>query len=150
MINPEHDGIYHINIYSRGKTEFGRMLSNFYKFPIITTDGNFESVEGYWYWLNIEDCPEKEELRTLYGFYAKRRGLEILQYKNCRWDSDFEVKIKKAIWYKFERNTHLLKKEYFSMPLEHYFISGGCVKNAKQRYPWMINAITNMIRLFTE
>lgn len=39
MINPEEDGITHINIYSKGKTDLGRMLSNFAKFPIETVDG---------------------------------------------------------------------------------------------------------------
>jgi len=35
MINPEEDGITHINIYSKGKTDLGRMLSNFAKLPFI-------------------------------------------------------------------------------------------------------------------
>ena len=51
MINPKQDGISHVNIYSQGKTELGRMLSNFYHYQVITKDGNFTSVEGYWYWL---------------------------------------------------------------------------------------------------
>jgi hypothetical protein len=42
------DGITHINIYSKGKTELGRWLSNFTYHPIETEDGKFDSVEGYW------------------------------------------------------------------------------------------------------
>ena len=54
-IIPTEDGITHINIYSKGQTELGKMLSNFAKFPIQTVDGNFMSVEGYWYFLSIDE-----------------------------------------------------------------------------------------------
>ena len=144
MLCPSQDGVNHINIYSRGKTALGRMLSNFYRFPISTSDGEFESVEGYWYWLNICECEEKEILRTLFGFKAKDKGLRILQHKNCRWDKDFEKKIITAIWYKFERNLHLLVEDYVKLPFEHYFVFGDKIRDAKNRYPWMITAIDKM------
>jgi len=144
MLCPNQDGVTHINIYSKGRTDFGKMLSNFYKFPISAVDGNFESVEGYWYWLNICECEDKEVLRKLYGFKAKDTGLKILQYTNCRWDNDFEKKITATIWYKFERNIHLLIDEYMDLPFEHYFVSGENIRDAKRRYPWMIGAIDKM------
>lgn len=72
MVDPNEDGVTHINIYSQGKTELGRMLSNFYKCRIDTKDGVFNSVEGYWYWLGIEDCKEKDALKTLSGYQAKK------------------------------------------------------------------------------
>ena len=148
-ILPFEDGIYHINIYSQGKTELGKMLSNFAKFPIQTADGNFLSVEGYWYYLSIsENEPRREELRTVYGFEAKRLGKEILLQtnngKNSRRDENFEEKILKAIWYKFRRNAHLLKPEYNSLPFEHYYNYNGKVINVKHKYLWMIEGITKM------
>jgi hypothetical protein len=55
-INPHKDGIDHINIYSRGKTEVGRQLSNFAHTPFTHKDyGYFNSVEGLWYYL-ITGC----------------------------------------------------------------------------------------------
>lgn len=56
-INPTLDGVNHINIYSHGKTEAGRMASNFYSDgqPFITPDGGFFSLEGYYHWLRIRD-----------------------------------------------------------------------------------------------
>jgi len=143
-IDPNKDGITHINIYSQGKTELGQMLSNFYKFPINTKDGNFMSVEGYWYWMGIEDCPEKERLRSVYGFNAKKLGKEILQFKSKRVDDNFENKILNDIWYKFKSNTHLLKKEYWELPLEHYYNFGGCIRDVKKNYLWMIEGIEKM------
>lgn len=50
-LNPNKDGIDHINVYSGSRTELGKMLSNFYHFEIETKDGKFQSVEAYWFWL---------------------------------------------------------------------------------------------------
>ena len=47
MINPQNDGVDHINIYSKGLTELGRFLSNFEHILITTEDGDFNSIEGY-------------------------------------------------------------------------------------------------------
>ena len=45
MIDPKLDGIEHINIYSKGKTELGRLLTNFAQTPFIHPEyGRFESV----------------------------------------------------------------------------------------------------------
>ena len=148
-INPKEDGIAHINVYSKGQTELGRMLTNFAKYPIVTEDGKFMSVEGYWYWMSIAETePRREELRKAYGFWAKKLGKEILAEtnngENSRWDDDFERKILKAIWYKFRRNANMLKEEYRHLPFEHYYNFGGKVVDVKDDYPWMIEGISKM------
>lgn len=148
-IKDTDDGITHINIYSKGKTDLGKMLSNFYNFPIHTDDGDFLSVEGYWYWLSIDDSVrEKEELRCLYGFNAKSRGKEILKEtndgKSSRFEPDFENKILKAIWYKFRRNANLLTPEYRRLPIVHYYCYGGKVVDVTSKYQWLIDGITKM------
>lgn len=148
-INPSFDGVEHINIYSKGATELGKMLSNFAKFPIETEDGNFMSVEGYWYYLSIaENEPRREELRKAYGYWAKKLGKEILQEtnegKSSRFDDDFENKILKAIRYKFERNIHLITPELKNLPFEHYYNFGGKVVDVKEKYQWMIDGISQM------
>jgi len=52
MIIEGVDGVTHVNIYSKAKTELGRWLSNFAYAPIrITGHGRFASIEAYWYWL---------------------------------------------------------------------------------------------------
>ena len=135
-------------MYSKAHTELGRMLSNFYKFPINTIDGSFMSVEGYWYWLSIDDSiKEKEALRNLYGFMAKSKGKEIISQNggvNSRFDNDFECKILKAIWYKFRRNKELILPEYEALPIVHYYCYGGKVIDVTAKYQWMINGITKM------
>ena len=72
MIMETIDGVHHINVYSKGKTEIGRWLSNFSYSPIQTKNGNFESIEGYWYWITTLN----DRLRELHGFPAKKLGKE--------------------------------------------------------------------------
>lgn len=100
IINPKLDGITHVNIYSQGKTELGRMLSNFYHYKVKTRDGEFNSVEGYWHWLGIEKCKEKEVLRKLYGYNAKKTGNSLKVSFKERFDNNFQNKILNAIWIK--------------------------------------------------
>jgi hypothetical protein len=144
MIDPTQDGISHINIYSQGKTELGRMLSNFYHFKSITKDGDFQSVEGYWYWLGIEDCEEKEILKKLYGYNAKKIGNELKSKFNKRVDDDFENKILGAIWYKVKRNKTMFTDDIKELPFEHYYNFSGKIVNVKNKYLWMINGIDKM------
>ena len=50
IINPDNDGIDHINTYSKGKTELGKLLTNFAHTPFVHPKyGEFQSVEGFWY-----------------------------------------------------------------------------------------------------
>lgn len=49
MFEPKNDGIDHINVYSGGATELGRLLTNFAHTPFENEYGKFESVEGFWY-----------------------------------------------------------------------------------------------------
>lgn len=146
VINPNDDGAKHINIYSQGKTALGKMLSNFYRANIDTPDGKFMSVEGYWYWLSIEDCPEKEALRNAYGIDAKKLGIEILKTKEKRFEPDFENKIMKAIWSKVKQkeNLALFVPRYKDVPFEHYYNYGGKVVDVKEKYRWLIDRISDM------
>lgn len=144
MIDPIQDGITHINIYSQGKTQLGRMLSNFYHYKVKTEDGNFESVEGYWYWLGIEDCEEKEVLRNLHGYNAKKSGNELKKKYKQRNDENFERKILKAIWNKVIKHIKLFKNNNANLPFEHYYNFSGKVVDVKDKYLWLIEGIDKM------
>lgn len=91
-ILPATDGVNHINIYSKGVTLVGRVLSNFHTpaEAYETTHGTFASLEGYYHWLRVADyhCvykgesletleikyPELKRLRTANGDEAIRLG----------------------------------------------------------------------------
>jgi len=141
MLN--NDGITHINIYSKGKTELGRFLSNFTHYPFITEDGKFDSVEGYWYWL-LSNSPEKDVLKTLHGYKAKETGRKLC--KNEWYDEEiFKSKIKTAILIKI--NSEDCYKSFIKneLPFDHYYVYGDKIVRPKEAQ-WIIDFF-NEIRL---
>jgi len=141
MWNPEEDGITHINVYSRGKTELGRWLSNFARSPIVTEDGHFMSIEGYWYWLGCKD----DKLKLTYGYLAKKLGRE-LGAPDWLEGEEFKRKIKHAIsikLYTYPEKYRELKES--TLPLAHYYNYGGKVVEPKQGR-WIIEFLEEMRR----
>lgn len=127
MINPDKDGIDHINIYSKGKTDLGRFLTNFSYSKIETVDGSFCSIEGYWYWLSCKD----EKLRKVYGFMAKKLGREC-GGKDWINSNEFKTKILSAIDNKLNNYPKFKKElENCKLPLKHYYVYGNKVIEPK-------------------
>lgn len=127
-LDPSQDGITHLNVYSKGKTPLGRFLSNFAHTPIETMDGHFESVEGYIYWLVSEGSPDREQLRSVYGFAAKKLGrrLSTLDFGNV--PKGFTGKVCMAITTKVLRNREMLNQlQANTLPLTHYYVMWGKV-----------------------
>lgn len=139
-LDPSQDGIGHINIYSKGKTELGRFLSNFSDCNVDTDDGPFRTVEGYWYWLSIKD----DRLRTTNGFDSKKLGREL---KGADWleDQQFKFKILKAICQKILSSEKYKKQlvKSINLPLVHYYVYNGKVIEPKNGL-WIINFIDQL------
>ncbi|QVW55250.1 hypothetical protein pEaSNUABM29_00210 [Erwinia phage pEa_SNUABM_29] len=77
-ITPSTDGLNHYNIYSAGRTEIGRMGSNFYSRTgeyFITPHGPFLTLEGYYHYLRLVDwVVRNDETRNrVTEFNAMRR-----------------------------------------------------------------------------
>jgi predicted NAD-dependent protein-ADP-ribosyltransferase YbiA (DUF1768 family) len=126
-IDPAADGITHINVYSNGKTALGRFLSNFAYSEIQTQDGQFKSVEGYWYWLGTEASLEREALREAVGAHAKELG-RALGAKDWQSSDEFKRKICSAISIKIRQNSGmLLELKNSRLPLAHYYVYGDKV-----------------------
>ncbi|MEK2647475.1 hypothetical protein [Bdellovibrio sp. BCCA] len=120
---PKFDGVNHINVYSKGSTELGRFLSNFERTEINLPEGRFQSLEGYWYYLNCPDSEGREVLRGLYGYDAKRIGREL---RATDWNNDasFKAKIKSAMYVKVCSNPLFYKKLCeCKLPLKHYYLT---------------------------
>jgi hypothetical protein len=136
MINPALDGIEHINVYSKGKTLLGRLLSNFAHTPFDLADhGHFASVEGYWYWLGCRN----EALRSCVGFEAKKIGRAS---RGADWNDtpDFKSCILRALAAKraaHPRINALLIAN--TLPFEHYYVFGDKVYNEKAKAQWMLD-----------
>lgn len=123
MINKEEDGIKHINVYSAGETELGKLLSNFSKIGFIhPVFGRFISMEGYWYWLKTGK--KHHILKTLYGFHAKKigKGFDVIEIHN------FDELILEGIKCKIEQNQDLMDKfKRSTLPFKHYYVYGDKV-----------------------
>lgn len=126
-LDPLQDGITHINIYSKGKTDLGRFLSNFAYSPIRTEDGDFASIEGYWYWLSCKD----DNLRTMYGWRAKSYGREFGGSDWCDED-EFKRKILDAIEIKVRYSDDYYQEFTESaLPFVHYYVYNNKVVEPK-------------------
>lgn len=137
------DGETHINIYSRGATEIGRWLSNFSYSPIETEDGNFNSVEGYWYWIQTHN----DSLRSLHGFSAKKIGKESEIIVTISQE-EFKKKIRKAIDLKLKTKPQWVAREV-NLPLEHYYDYGGKIVY-KEEHNWIVEHIEARVKQLRE
>jgi hypothetical protein len=141
---PEQDGITHINIYSRGKTKLGRLLSNFAYAPFtLGNAGTFASVEAYWYWL----LTGSEQVRSLFGFSAKQVGKRILSQKGFTEINSglqgFKDCIRNAFTQKLAENPDIEKLLLVSeLPLTHYYVFNGKKKEAG--YEWQVKFWENL------
>lgn len=132
-LNPARDGIDHINVYSRGNTVVGRWMSNWYREALLTEDGDFASVEGYWYWLGTHD----DRFRTLAGWDAKQLGRAIGRTIHLSED-EFRRKIRAAIHSKAAMNPAMMRRlvELKKLPLTHYYVYDGNVVDAG--FEWIL------------
>ncbi len=117
------DGIEFINVYSKGKTSLGKKLSNFAYSPIkLKDDGNFKSIEGYWYWLITND----DNLRNLWGFEAKRYARSI-GAEDWIEDPKLKKKVLIAIREKIIQNKIYLDMIKSDLPFVHFYEYKGRV-----------------------
>lgn len=115
------DGIDHINVYSKGKTELGRLLTNFSNVGFYHPGfGKFASVEGFWYW--AATGMKHDQLRNLVGFKAKEEGRKHPKVQN----DSFHQHIEEAIRFKIEQDPDLFNKFIEStLPFAHYYVYGN-------------------------
>lgn len=126
---PNSDGVSHINIYTQGKTELGRMLSNLYDCVFTVPGyGTFHSVEGFWYYY-LTGC-KHEALKGMGGFEAKNYGRKF-PYDRIDEEATGPVGeqrevILEAIRCKLRQNRNICKllKES-ELPFAHYYVPKG-------------------------
>jgi hypothetical protein len=136
--DPKEDGFTHINIYSKGQTPLGRILSNFSPFRFKCDDGVFASIEGYWYWLKCKD----DTLRKLVGYRAKEFGKLKSEHGEKYTEEEFREKICKAIAIKMDTYKDMVVKS--ELPFTHYYVYGNTAKYAG--YEWIVEFIEDYRR----
>lgn len=146
-ISPLTDGINHINVYSKGNTLLGRLLSNFAHTPFsLVGHGEFASVEGYWYWLSTGD----DKLRELHGVEAKMYGRKV-RGKDWPKDDEFKWNVLHAIKEKILQHQsiqELLKGN--TLPLKHYYVQQGAVVYPSEGCQWILDHIEEIKRGLNE
>jgi hypothetical protein len=131
------DGKDHINIYSKGETTLGRLLSNFHAAPFKhPIHGPFTSIEGYWYWLTTRDG----RLRGEWGYHAKKLGQSLPKKREVL---GFEKYIKEALTIKLNKpSIEKLLKETKPTKLKHYYVSDdGKIFDQTEKNQWWIDHI---------
>lgn len=113
------DGIDCINVYSRGKTPIGRILSNFAHTPFKGNGLQFESVEAWWYWFTTGK--KHDNLCSFWGFRAKKEGKQYPRVFEVTPDILREVyKLKVAC---NPQIKEMLKESH--LPFTHYYEYGS-------------------------
>ena len=148
-INPLEDGVTHINVYSRGRTEIGQLCSNFAHTPFVHPEyGHFDTIEGFWYWLSLGK--KFDEFRTLPGLQCKKLGKSIrkdlkLMHMERPNIENFNDQIKQAITLKVNQNPKLVSLlKDIDLPLVHYYTYGNVLEGPskyKVVYPSQFNWI---------
>jgi hypothetical protein len=152
MFEPKNENVDHINIYSKSKTELGRLLTNFAKTPFTYEPyGSFQSVEGFWYYY-LTGC-KHEKFKELYGFKAKQEGKLVREDRkdtNGLTEQDKEILLE-AIRCKLRQNKYICRMlKESELPFAHYYWYGE-EDNPKvyelNQYQWIVDEFERLRKL---
>lgn len=146
VYEPNEDGITHINIYSRSRTELGKLLSNFAYSPFMHPEyGKFDSMEGYWYWIKTGMC--HDILRTLHGIIAKRTGQKFKIVPFIHLNKTFDDVIAEGLMMKMLCNPEISNRlKNSTLPLVHYY-HGMCIEDeGSRRFAEMMELIRKELK----
>lgn len=137
---PENDGTDHINVYSKGKSKLGRMLSNFAHTPFTFGQVEYASVEAWWYYSNLKamGIPESglAALAKMHGYEAKKNGqmmIERLGVKPPPHKPDELLEI-----YRTKLDAHPQLRQMLlanTLPFDHYYVDAAG-KRKDTFYAW--------------
>ncbi len=135
------DGCTHINVYSKGATELGRLLAHFTYSPFVHPYyGPFNSMEGFWYYIKARK-PD-DALRTLHGWEAKEYGKKLEHIRR----PNFKELIVDANYHKVMQNPRLRDLMVASMlPFDHYYLYGpGKILIRPKGFEWLVGGFENI------
>jgi hypothetical protein len=139
------DGEDHINIYSKGETILGRYLSNFteqkFKDPYC---GEFQSIEGYWYYNLTGDS----NLKNYSGYKAKKYGQDQLKkIERNEWAVN-KQRIKIALLCKLTQGNTFRLNDFIksTLPFKHYYKYGDKIVEPKEG-KWITDFFEDLRRI---
>jgi hypothetical protein len=138
IMNPQKserdiDGLNHVNVYSKGNTVLGRLLSNFAETQVVLGINTFASVESWWYWIKMNNInaasmfplftdEQMAEVMTIPGNGAKSYFRKLYKDDSASFSPNKE-QFKEICRAKLEQHpnvTELLLKN--DLPLRHYYV----------------------------
>ena len=135
------DGKTHINVYSRGNTELGRMLAHFAFSPFVHPYyGPFNCMEGFWYYIKAKKPDDM--LRTLVGHHAKEYGKNLDHIRR----PNFKELIVDANFHKVDQNARLRELMAESvLPFDHYYFYGpGKILIRPKGFEWLVQGFEDI------
>lgn len=122
VYHPSTDSIDHINVYSKGKTLLGRMLTNpsdvGFKHPLF---GHFRTAEGLHFFLKTGMVDR--EYSVLSGFEARKKGKA--DHKRYQHNPRFDELMRMGWICKIAQNPELYTLVHHNkLPLTHYYFYG--------------------------
>lgn len=121
--DPKLDGVEHINVWMKGETRFGRLLTNLADIPTQHPEyGRFRTMEGLWYYLKTG--MQHEDLRSMNGYEAKEYGSKLSGVWNARFYDDVKIGIRRKVEMHAELSVLM---EDSILPFEHYYVYPGRV-----------------------
>lgn len=149
------DSIDHLNVYSKSKTELGRMLSNFFKCQIETPFGMFNSIEGYWQWLLLPSIEDKDVLKYLHGYKAKSKAEELFRIYGREYNYDeneFKHLINDAVNFKMHKYFKIILNadKFYDLPLTHYVLKEGHIIDYTDKFYWWLQNMETTRRIILE
>jgi predicted NAD-dependent protein-ADP-ribosyltransferase YbiA (DUF1768 family) len=138
LFGPKTDGIDHVNVYSRARTEAGRLLSNFARTPFTLHGVRFESVEGFYFSMLFDDDEVRARIAGQFGREAKAWGKKCSKQPGDpvrTWDGrtvpfkgrEFAEEFQAAVRAKVEQNPSVRAalRATGDLPLTHYYVMFG-------------------------
>ena len=143
IANPDNDGVTHINVYSRGRTVLGKLLSNFTEVPINSPEfGYVSSIEGLWYYLITGE--KHPELLKMSGWEAKKYGRNHTREFTTSQEV-FQERIKSAITLKVMSSKRIydLMSDVDLLPFTHYYVNNGEVHTPRGN-DWIVEHLETL------
>lgn len=141
-MTPDTDGIDHINIYTKGKTELGRSLTNLSPYPLIHDGVRFHSMEAFWYYHKLRMLGLTYlHFSTMKGFEAKKAGAKIKENLSPEQFEEFKALMIDGMKCRLRQNRQLLQLLVDSdLPFKHYYGYGSTAAGWKivelTRHDW--------------
>ena len=121
---PEFDGFDHINVFSKSRSNLGRMLSNFAHTPITINENKFESVESWWYWMKMNNANKA----SLFPSFSEEH-ISAIKLKVGKEAKEYFRSLFKDDSYMFNPSKDELKEAYIQKITEHPEIEKALLDN---------------------